>query len=75
MTHDNAKFYFDRDIKCTVEMFRKKFNIDVVEFPNFYDIVAGDNEQLSASKLKIDINKLDNDILNSIFENLRQEAS
>ncbi|AFZ81687.1 RIO1 family domain-containing protein [Theileria equi strain WA] len=73
VTHENAKFYFDRDIKCVIEMFRKKFKIDVVEYPSFDDVVSGDNGKLDTSKLKVDINKVDNEILDSIFENLRQE--
>lgn len=33
VAHDNAQFYFDRDVECIREMFRKKFKLDVFEYP------------------------------------------
>ncbi|UKJ89996.2 non-specific serine/threonine protein kinase [Theileria orientalis] len=71
--HENAEFYFDRDVRSVVEMFKRKFKIDVVEFPKFSDVVKT-VDQSKVEKLKVDISALDNDFLNDVFQNLRQEA-
>ncbi|BAM41706.1 uncharacterized protein TOT_040000087 [Theileria orientalis strain Shintoku] len=71
--HENAEFYFDRDVRSVVEMFKRKFKIDVVEFPKFSDVVKT-VDQSKVEKLKVDISSLDNEFLNDVFQNLRQEA-
>ncbi|UKK02983.2 non-specific serine/threonine protein kinase [Theileria orientalis] len=71
--HENAEFYFDRDVRSVVEMFKRKFKIDVVEFPKFSDVVKT-VDQSKVDKLKVDISSLDNEFLNDVFQNLRQEA-
>lgn len=37
VTHPNASYYFDRDVKCIKDLFRKRWDIDVVEAPTLED--------------------------------------
>ncbi|EAN32202.2 RIO1 family protein [Theileria parva strain Muguga] len=71
--HENAQFYFDRDVKSVVEMFKRKFKIEVVEFPSFHDVVKTVDKS-KVEKLKVDITKVDDEFLNDVFQNLRQEG-
>jgi len=33
--HPNAEYYFDRDVNCVRDFFRRKFNFEAVDFPQF----------------------------------------
>ncbi|NWI18912.1 RIOK2 kinase, partial [Crypturellus soui] len=37
-SHPNAEWYFDRDVKCIKEFFKKRFNYESELFPTFQDI-------------------------------------
>lgn len=37
-SHTNAEFYFDRDVKCIRDFFRKRFDFDSETYPKFTDI-------------------------------------
>lgn len=43
--HLNAQFYFDRDVKCIVNFFRKRFSIECEEWPQFEPIMDEVREQ------------------------------
>uniref|UniRef100_A0A3B0N6N9 Serine/threonine-protein kinase RIO2 n=1 Tax=Theileria annulata TaxID=5874 RepID=A0A3B0N6N9_THEAN len=71
--HENAQFYFERDVKSVVEMYKRKFKIEVVEFPSFLDVVKTVDKS-KVEKLKVDINNVDDEFLRDVFQNLRQEG-
>ncbi|CDR97406.1 RIO1 family protein, putative [Babesia bigemina] len=75
VTHEDAEFYFDRDVECVREMFRKKFKMDVFEYPRFADVVPKTDDPNSCGrlKLKVVIDKVDDGILSEILQHLRQE--
>ncbi|XP_953478.1 uncharacterized protein TA11250 [Theileria annulata] len=71
--HENAQFYFERDVKSVVEMYKRKFKIEVVEFPSFLDVVKTVDKS-KVEKLKVDITNVDDEFLRDVFQNLRQEG-
>ncbi|XP_037817350.1 serine/threonine-protein kinase rio2 [Lucilia sericata] len=42
-SHENAEYFFDRDVQCVRELFRRKYNYESAEYPKFSDIVRDDN--------------------------------
>jgi RIO kinase 2 len=36
--HPDAKFYFDRDVQCIRTLFKSRFGINVVEYPEFHKV-------------------------------------
>lgn len=42
-SHENAEFFFDRDVNCVREMFRRKFGYESADFPKFADLKREDN--------------------------------
>lgn len=42
-SHPNAQMYFDRDVKCIKEFFKKRFNYESELYPSFTDIERSDN--------------------------------
>ncbi|TMW48475.1 hypothetical protein DOY81_006438 [Sarcophaga bullata] len=42
-SHENAEFFFDRDVQCVRELFRRKYNYESEDYPKFSDIVRDDN--------------------------------
>lgn len=42
-SHENAEFFFDRDVNCVREMFRRKFGYECADFPKFTDLKREDN--------------------------------
>ena len=61
--HQNAKEYFDRDVTCLKEFFRRRFNYESELAPNFEDIERIDalDAEISASGITKEMEK---DILN-----------
>uniref|UniRef100_A0A646QDW6 Serine/threonine-protein kinase RIO2 n=1 Tax=Hemiscolopendra marginata TaxID=943146 RepID=A0A646QDW6_9MYRI len=41
--HANAEWYFDRDVKCIREFFKKRFDYESELYPTFADIMREDN--------------------------------
>ncbi|TKY90238.1 hypothetical protein EX895_000236 [Sporisorium graminicola] len=39
INHENAEYYFDRDVECVRRFFRKRFRYISDEFPRFQDVV------------------------------------
>ncbi|GFE53527.1 RIO1 family protein [Babesia ovis] len=75
VTHQDAEFYFDRDVECIREMFRKKFKLEVFEYPRFSDVLPRPDEiaENDRLKLKVVIDKVDDNILSEILQHLRHE--
>ncbi|XP_017140513.1 serine/threonine-protein kinase RIO2 [Drosophila miranda] len=42
-SHENAEFFFDRDVNCVREMFRRKFAYESEDYPKFSDLVRDDD--------------------------------
>lgn len=42
-SHPNAKFFFDRDVKGVIELFKKKYGYESAGYPKFEDLVRDDN--------------------------------
>ncbi|ALC47763.1 CG11859 [Drosophila busckii] len=42
-SHENAQFFFDRDVTCVREMFRRKFAYESEDFPKFSDLERDDD--------------------------------
>jgi RIO kinase 2 len=38
-SHPNAEYYFNRDVRCIVDWFRKHQKFEVVDYPKFSDVV------------------------------------
>lgn len=38
MDHANAKYYFDRDVECIRNLFKRKFNYEADDWPRFEDV-------------------------------------
>ncbi|GAB6018467.1 hypothetical protein CHUAL_000168 [Chamberlinius hualienensis] len=43
ISHKDAEMYFDRDVTCVREFFRKRFKYESEDFPTFADVVREDN--------------------------------
>lgn len=43
--HENAGYYFDRDVECIKRFFRKRFRFEAQTWPVFADVVPADREQ------------------------------
>uniref|UniRef100_A0A1B0B3R3 Serine/threonine-protein kinase RIO2 n=1 Tax=Glossina palpalis gambiensis TaxID=67801 RepID=A0A1B0B3R3_9MUSC len=42
-SHENAKYFFDRDVNCVRELFRRKYDYESSEYPKFSDLIRQDN--------------------------------
>ncbi|XP_057312012.1 uncharacterized protein LOC130650057 [Hydractinia symbiolongicarpus] len=42
-SHENAQMYFDRDVQCIREFFKKRFGFEGDRYPQFYDIRSVDD--------------------------------
>ncbi|XP_030565685.1 serine/threonine-protein kinase rio2 [Drosophila novamexicana] len=42
-SHENAQFFFERDVTCVREMFRRKFAYESEDYPKFSDLVREDD--------------------------------
>lgn len=42
-SHANAEFFFERDVNCVREMFRRKFGYESEDYPKFSDLEREDN--------------------------------
>ncbi|KAM8705891.1 hypothetical protein ACLKA7_010224 [Drosophila subpalustris] len=42
-SHENAEFFFERDVTCVREMFRRKFAYESEDYPKFSDLVREDD--------------------------------
>lgn len=38
ISHLNAEYYFDRDVQCIRDFFRRRFNFETDVYPKFADI-------------------------------------
>ncbi|XP_055357597.1 serine/threonine-protein kinase RIO2-like [Paramacrobiotus metropolitanus] len=58
-SHPNAQAYFDRDVNCIRDFFRKRFNFESESYPTFADIHREDNldEEVAASGFTRDMDK------------------
>lgn len=43
ISHLNAEFYFDRDVQCIRDFFKRRFDFDSDAFPRFSDIKCDDS--------------------------------
>lgn len=48
-SHPNAKFFFDRDVKGVIELFKKKYGYESAGYPKFEDLVRDDNLDIEVS--------------------------
>lgn len=48
-SHENAKVFFDRDVTCVRELFRRKFGFISTEHPNFEDLIRDDDLDIEVS--------------------------
>lgn len=55
-SHENAEFYFDRDVECVRAFFRKRFQYETSLLPSFSSSAWGDNE--SAGVVVVALDKL-----------------
>uniref|UniRef100_A0A1A9WG88 Serine/threonine-protein kinase RIO2 n=1 Tax=Glossina brevipalpis TaxID=37001 RepID=A0A1A9WG88_9MUSC len=42
-SHENAEYFFDRDVNCVRELFRRKYGYESSEYPKFSDLVRQDD--------------------------------
>ncbi|SOV11494.1 serine/threonine protein kinase RIO2 [Plasmodium sp. gorilla clade G2] len=66
--HANAKMYFERDIKCVINHFFKKYKIKIEEYPLYEDVIL-----LNKDKLNIDQNDVTNQDDNLLLEVLQND--
>uniref|UniRef100_A0AC35GV65 Non-specific serine/threonine protein kinase n=1 Tax=Panagrolaimus sp. PS1159 TaxID=55785 RepID=A0AC35GV65_9BILA len=61
--HENASFYFNRDVQCVRDFFKRKFDFDCDEYPKFEEIERKHNldVEVSASgftkQMQLDLNQ------------------
>nr|CAG4651742.1 EOG090X04DJ [Triops cancriformis] len=48
-SHPNAQMYFDRDVRCVVEFFKRRFNYESELFPTFADIEREEHLDIAVS--------------------------
>ncbi|OII73917.1 kinase domain-containing protein [Cryptosporidium ubiquitum] len=60
--HINAEMYFKRDVNCVIELFRKRFGIQVTEYPKFEDVIVFNSDNVHSSNRIINISKIDRDM-------------
>ncbi|KAJ1605059.1 RIO-like kinase domain-containing protein [Cryptosporidium canis] len=60
--HINAEMYFKRDVNCIIELFRKRFGIQVTDYPKFEDINVFNSESVHSSNRIINIGQIDKDM-------------
>ncbi|CUV07020.1 unnamed protein product [Cryptosporidium hominis] len=60
--HINAEMYFNRDVNCIIELFRKRFGIQVMEYPKFEDVIVFTSDNVHSSNKIINIGKIDRDM-------------
>ncbi|SOV74213.1 serine/threonine protein kinase RIO2 [Plasmodium sp. gorilla clade G3] len=68
LRHVNAKMYFERDIKCVINHFLKKYKIKIEEYPLYEDVVL-----LNKDKLNIDENDVTNQDDHLLLEVLQND--
>lgn len=51
IAHENAKFYFDRDVECIRDFFRRRFNFESETYPKFSDVMYVFNDLLGRPNL------------------------
>ncbi|GAV08672.1 hypothetical protein RvY_18331 [Ramazzottius varieornatus] len=71
-THMNAEMYFDRDVACVRDFFKRKFDFESDEFPTFADVCREDSldRELAASGFT---KQMDSDLLDEIAVKLYEE--
>ncbi|XP_013101034.2 uncharacterized protein LOC106082847 [Stomoxys calcitrans] len=42
-SHENAEYFFDRDVNCVRELFRRKYNYESEDYPKFSDLRREDD--------------------------------
>ncbi|XP_075146791.1 RIO kinase 2 [Haematobia irritans] len=42
-SHENAEFFFERDVNCVRELFRRKYNYESEDYPKFSDLQREDD--------------------------------
>ncbi|GFT91022.1 hypothetical protein NPIL_15661 [Nephila pilipes] len=69
-SHPNAEWYFDRDVACIREFFRKRFNYESELYPTFTEILREDTLDLTtcASGYSKDVQE----VLNEALEMMKQ---
>ena len=61
--HPNAEYYFNRDVQCIRDFFRRKYNFDCDDFPKFEEVERKHNldVELEASgftkQMQLDLNE------------------
>lgn len=82
LNHPNAREYFDRDVKSTIEYFRKKCDLEVIKFPLFDEVlaeVAGDSGAVLKSLNVQGVNSKDDALLvaahGSASDNINERSS
>lgn len=76
--HENAKMYFDRDVGCVCEFFRKKLHYEVTNWPTYEEVLAeqsGEGERVSTlARVVVEgMKKEDNDMLVNAHDISRRE--
>eukprot|EP00095_Tigriopus_kingsejongensis_P008491 maker-scaffold18_size714446-snap-gene-6.30 protein:Tk08491 transcript:maker-scaffold18_size714446-snap-gene-6.30-mRNA-1 annotation:"serine threonine-protein kinase rio2-like" len=72
--HREAQFFFDRDVHCLREFFRRRFNYESELYPQFSDVVREDmlDAEISASGIT---RQMEKDILKQLGVNSDEEES
>lgn len=60
--HINAEMYFERDVRCIIELFRKRFGIQVTDYPKFEDVNVFNSDNVHSSNRIINIDQIDKDM-------------
>ncbi|KEG01355.1 Atypical/RIO/RIO2 protein kinase [Plasmodium vinckei vinckei] len=68
--HENGKMYFERDVKCVINHFYKKYKIRIEDYPLYEDIASLENE-----KIIKDENNISSKHDNALLEILQNDKS
>jgi RIO kinase 2 len=70
-SHLNAEYYFDRDVQCIRDFFKRRFNFEADSYPNFKDIKKSNSldVEVNASGFSKEIQEL-----NEIFDEMNEDG-
>lgn len=76
-SHPNAEWYFDRDVNCVREFFKKRFGYESELYPKFSDIERDDTLDLetAASGFSKEVKEELDEAVQQMKENIEQDSS
>ncbi|KAI4840154.1 serine/threonine protein kinase RIO2 [Plasmodium brasilianum] len=65
--HENGKTYFERDVKCVINHFFRKYKIKIEDYPLYEDVIGLTNHKIVSEEVNVSVNE--DDMLLQILQN------